>query len=201
MTWITTIAYAAAAGRLKSLYDRVKGPGDTIDAIMRAHSLRPHTMEGHMALYKYVLHHSANRTPKWFLETLGVHVSRLNGCAYCIDHHFAGVTRLVKDDARAQAIWRALETGQFEATFTAAQSAALHYAAVLTKTPTAVTEAMIDALRAAGLDDGMILEINQVIAYFAYANRTVLGLGVTTQGDILGLSPSNPDDADDWTHQ
>jgi len=64
-----------------------------------------------------------------------------------------------------------------------------------------VTEALIDALRATGLDDGMILEINQVTAYFAYANRTVLGLGVTTEGDILGLSPSNADDADDWTHQ
>ena len=201
MTWIATITYAAATGRLKTLYDRIKGPGDTIDAIMRAHSLRPHTMEGHMALYKHVLHHSANRLPNWFLETLGVHVSRLNGCAYCVDHHFAGVTRLVNDDARAEAIRRALETERFEGTFSAAESAALRYAGTLTKTPTAVTEAMIDALRATGLDDGMILEINQVTAYFAYANRTVLGLGVTTEGDILGFSPSNADDADDWTHQ
>lgn len=34
------------------------------------------------------------------------------------------------------------------------------------------------------------LEINQVVAYFAYANRTVLGLGVNTEGEILGLSPA-----------
>ena len=39
-----------------------------------------------------------------------------------------------------------------------------------------------------------------VTAYFAYANRTVLGLGVTTDGDILGLSP-NASDGDDWKHQ
>ena len=68
MTWIETVPYEAATGRLKTLYDRVKGPDDNVDNIMLAHSLRPHSMEGHMALYKSVLHHSANKVPKWFLE-------------------------------------------------------------------------------------------------------------------------------------
>ena len=57
MTWITTIAYDAASGTLLKLYDRIKGPGGNVDNIMLAHSLRPHTLEGHMSLYKYVLHH------------------------------------------------------------------------------------------------------------------------------------------------
>ena len=47
---------------------------------------------------------------------------------------------------------------------------------------------------------GEILEINQVCAYFAYANRTVLGLGVSTDGDIIGLSPNNSEDPEDWSH-
>ena len=64
-----------------------------------------------------------------------------------------------------------------------------------------MAEADVAALRAAGWDDGEILEINQVAAYFAYANRTVQGLGVTTEGDILGLSPNNSDDPDDWSHR
>ena len=29
----------------------------------------------------------------------------------------------------------------------------------------------------------------------------VLGLGVTTDGDILGLSPGNSDNPDDWSHR
>lgn len=33
MTWIKTVAYEDAAGRLKTLYDRVKGPGDNVDKI------------------------------------------------------------------------------------------------------------------------------------------------------------------------
>jgi hypothetical protein len=63
-----------------------------------------------------------------------------------------------------------------------------------------VTEATVVGLRAAGYDDGEILEINQVAAYFAYANRTVQGLGCSTKGEVLGLSPGNADDPDDWSH-
>jgi hypothetical protein len=55
-------------------------------------------------------------------------------------------------------------------------------------------------MRAAGYDDGEILEINHVTAYFAYANRTVLGLGCSTDGDILGLSPNQSDDPGNWSH-
>ncbi len=58
----------------------------------------------------------------------------------------------------------------------------------------------IDYLRKAGLEDGQILEINQVTAYFAYANRTVLGLGINKTGDIIGLSPNDGEDMDNWTH-
>ena len=58
----------------------------------------------------------------------------------------------------------------------------------------------IEILRAAGLDDGQILEINQVTAYFNYANRTVLGLGIDTDGDIIGLSPGDSSDPDNWSH-
>ena len=38
-----------------------------------------------------------------------------------------------------------------------------------------------------GLDDGQILEANQIICYFNYVNRSLNGLGVTTAGDIVGF--------------
>jgi len=189
MTWIATIAYDASEGSLRRLYDRVKGPGDNVDNIMLAHSLRPHAMEGHMALYKSVLHHAHNRLDRWLLEALGVYVSLLNGCGYCVEHHFTGMCRLLGDDTRGRAIRSALEAGAPERIFAGAELALMHYALRLTRTPAAVTADDIAHLRAAGLDDGRILEANQVIAYFAYANRTVLGLGVSTDGDILGLAP------------
>ena len=201
MTWINTVAYGDASGRLKQLYDRVKGPDDNVDNIMMAHSLRPHTMDGHMTLYKYALHHSANTVPKWFLEAIGVTVSHINRCSYCVEHHFTGMKRLLGDDGRADAMRAAIESGSFDAAFDTGQRAALVYARKLTESPASVDETDIEALRQAGFDDGQILEINQVTAYFAYANRTVLGLGVSTDGDILGLSPNNSDNPDDWSHR
>ncbi len=201
MAWIATVSYEDAAGKLKTLYDRVKGPDNNVDNIMMMHSLRPHTMEGHMAIYKYVLHHSDNTIPKWFLETLGVWVSSLNQCGYCVEHHFSGLQRLLNDDEKAAGIRSAIEARAIDqAPLDDSQKVAMEYARQLTENPAGISEALVGELRSAGYTDGEILEINQVSAYFSYANRTVLGLGCSTDGDILGLSPNNSDNPDDWNH-
>ena len=201
MSWIDTIAYEKADAKLKALYDRVKGPNNNVDNIMMMHSLRPHTMEGHMAIYKYVLHHRDNTIDKWFLETLGVWVSTLNKCEYCVEHHFAGLKRLLNDDKKATQIRSAIDTNKIEeAPLENCQKTAMEYARKLTHNPGSIREESIEKLRADGFTDGEILEINQVCAYFSYANRTVLGLGCSTKGDVLGLSPNNNDDPNDWGH-
>ncbi len=200
MAWIQTIPFSEAAGRLRQLYERVKGPDGKVDNILMLHALRPHTLEGHMKLYKNVLHHSGNTIPKWFLEVLGVYVSQLNACGYCVQHHFAGLKRLLDDDARAEAIREALSGERYEGVFEARERSALAYAKALTRHPPRSGEPLIREMRAQGYGDGEILEINQVTAYFAYANRTVTGLGATTEGDVLGLSPGDADDPDNWAH-
>jgi uncharacterized peroxidase-related enzyme len=201
MAWIRTVDYADSTGKLRRLYDRIKGPDDNVDNIMAVHSLRPHTLEAHMTVYKYILHHSANELPKRFLETVAVYVSLLNGCGYCVEHHFAGLRRLLADDARADAIFAALRADRPQDIFEGAELAMLRYTRTLTVAPATVTRSMLEELRGLDVDDGKILELNQVIAYFAYANRTVLGLGVDTVGDILGLSPNDSDNPDDWSHR
>ena len=200
MTWIETVAYGDSEDELRALYDRIKGPDDNVDNIMLAHSLRPHTMQGHMTLYKYVLHHPRNSLPKAYLEAIGVYVSLLNKCAYCVEHHFAGMARLLNDALRSDAIRQALQHRQPEDVFEGAELAGLQYAGKLTLAAAELTETDIDSLRKAGLDDGQILEINQVTAYFSYANRTVLGLGVSAAGDIIGLSPGDSQNPDNWSH-
>jgi len=201
MTWISTISYDEASGALKRLYERIKGPDNNVDNIMLAHSLRPHSMEGHMTLYKYVLHHPRNALPKSYLETIGVYVSLLNRCQYCVDHHFSGLSRLLSDDKRAAEIRSALDDHDPAAAFSGRELAGLQYAEQLTMGAAELAAEDIDKLRGAGFDDGEILELNQVTAYFAYANRTVLGLGVSTDGDIIGLSPGDSNDPGNWSHE
>ena len=64
--------------------------------------------------------------------------------------------------------------------------ALLEYAGKLTLRPAEMTEADADHLKATGLDDGEILEANQIICYFNYVNRSLNGLGVTTDNDVVG---------------
>ncbi|MEM1320657.1 MAG: peroxidase-related enzyme [Bacteroidota bacterium] len=199
MSWIKEIPYEEASPRLKKLYDRVSGGGQ-VDNVLKVHSLRPHTLTGHMYLYKNVLHNSNNTLPKWFLETIGVYVSWLNRCDYCVDHHSAGLSRLLADEEKAAGIHKALRDEQPEQYFEGRELAALQYAAQLTRQPATVQEADIEHLRNSGLTDGEILEVNQVCSYFCYVNRTVLGLGVDIAGEIIGLSPSDSDDPDNWSH-
>ena len=201
MSWISIISYENATGKLKKLYNRVKGPNNNVDNIMLAHSLRPHTMVGHMALYKNVLHNSENTIPKWFLETIGVYVSELNNCEYCVKHHLLGLERLLNDSEKFNNIQQNLQSKSFCKVFDTKYEKALNYAKLLTLKPNLVSKVDFDELLKEGFSEGEVLEINQVTAYFNYANRTVLGLGVNTDGDILGLSPNNSSDENNWNHQ
>ncbi len=189
MTWIDTVTYEDSSGYLREVYDQVKGPRGNLDNVMRVHSLRPHTMAGHSALYRSILHRSEYELPAWFLETLGVYTSMTNECDYSVSHHFEGLRRLVNDDERALAIRSALEQGRPEDVFSGKQLRLLQYARKLTREPASMVVSDVTQLRDAGASDGEILEANQVISYFNYSNRILNGLGVTTEGDVLGESP------------
>ena len=144
MSWIKTIPYESSSGYLRTLYDRVKGPDNNVDNIMMAHSLRPHTMDGHMVIYKNVLHHYSNSLPKWFLETIGVWVSLLNQCDYCVEHHFAGLKRLLNDDDRCDRLRQRLETSDIESLeLTPREKLALTYARQLTLKPAEMDASLV----------------------------------------------------------
>jgi uncharacterized peroxidase-related enzyme len=184
--WIRMIPLAEATGKLKEMYQRVTTPHGTVDNVMRAHSLRPHSMEGHLVLYKNVLHNPDNTLPFWFLEVVASYVSMTNRCDYSLTHHWTNARRLMKDEARAERVWQALSVAQPEQAFAGRELAFLNYARKLTADVGGMVKADFDAMRAAGCEDGEILEVNQVCAYFNYSNRLLNGLGVTTEGDAIG---------------
>jgi len=201
MAFIKVVSPQQAQGRLAKIFKQIQAPDGQVDNVLQIHSLRPHTLQGHMAIYKAVLHHTGNQVPEWYLEAIGVLVSRLNGCVYCASHHGEGLKRLLKSEGReSDAYLQALQQQIPAEPFTPAEQLGLTYAGKLTLTPGLIDAADIEALREAGFDDGEILELNQVAAYFAYANRTVSGLGVNTEGEKIGQSPATGDDNSGWSH-
>ncbi len=184
--WIRMISDEDADEHLRATLDLARTPHGTVDNVMRVHSLRPNTMKGHVILYRACLHDEANSIPMWFQEVISSYVSTLNTCPYSYANHWANARHLIGDDARADAIEAALKAHRPQDAFEGAQLAALIYAQKLTLSPGAMEEAEVNALKDVGWEDGEILEINQIVGYFNYANRLLNGLGVTTEGDVVG---------------
>ena len=183
---IEMIPVEKATGYLKEMYEKVKTPHGTVDNVMRVNSLRPRTMEGHVVLYRSVLHSPDNALPLWFLEIVASYTSIINQCAYSLSHHFANVRRLLQDERRSDVMYEALASRRPEKQFAGKELAILEYTRKLTEAVGRMDPGDVAALRAAGCTDGEILEVNQVCAYFNYSNRLLNGLGVTTEGDVIG---------------
>ena len=186
IAWIDIIEPEDATGDLKEAYQQVITPAGTVDNVMKAHSLRPHTMTGHVTLYRSVLHDPELTLPLWFLETVASYVSMTNNCAYSLTHHFRNARQLMQDDARADAVCAAMQAQRPEDVFAGKELELLRYARKLTAEAGAMESSDVEVCRAAGATDGEILEVNQVCAYFNYSNRLLNGLGVSTDGDSIG---------------
>ena len=184
--WIEMIPDEEADEALRDVLQLARTPHGTVDNVMRVHSLRPSTMRGHVVLYRAALHDDANTLPVWLQETISSYVSILNDCAYSLANHWANARHLIGDDRRADVIEKALRARRPEDAFSGAELAMLQYAAKLTLRPSDMVKADVDALKTVGVDDGQILEANQIICYFNYVNRSLNGLGVSTQGDVVG---------------
>ena len=64
------------------------------------------------------------------------------------------------------------------------RTAMLAYAVKLTRTPGAMDDADVEDLRTVGFSDRDILDITEVVGYYAYANRIADGLGIETESWI-----------------
>ena len=184
--WIKMIEDHEAKQELKEAFNLARTPHGTVDNVMRVHSLRPSTMKGHIVLYKSVLHDETNTIPKWFQETISSYVSILNNCAYSLDNHWKNASHLIDDNEKSDAIKKALDNKKPEEVFTGKELAILKYSEKLTINPSEMRKEDIQELKKNNVTDGEILEANQIICYFNYVNRTINGLGVTTEGDIVG---------------
>ena len=185
--WIKMISDKDADEELSEVLNLARTPHGTVDNVMRVHSLRPSTMKGHVTLYRAALHDESNTIPMWFQETISSYVSILNDCPYSYANHWKNAAHLMQDPTKANQVEIALNAKKPESHFVGAELVMLEYTEKLTLKPGKMVEADVIKLRDGGVDDGQILELNQIIGYFNYVNRLLNGLGVTTSGDTDGF--------------
>jgi uncharacterized peroxidase-related enzyme len=173
MAWIDTINERDANGSLKDQYAKLKDSRSGVDNILKIHSLNPESLDAHVQLYKTIMY---GKSPirRVNREMIAVLVSSINQCHYWITHHGEGLLKLTKDESLVHQIISDYKI----ANISPAQMAMLDYASKLTERPTDMILKDVERLRDVGYTDRGILDINQIVSYFAYVNRVADGLGV-----------------------
>ncbi len=172
MAWIQMIEEADATGELAELYAQEKIDWSK-DNPFKVQSLNPPSLKAHHLLFRTLMYGKSGLS-RAQREMIGVVVSVINQCRYCIVQHGEGLRRWTRDPKLVQQLiadYRA-------APLAAPDRAMLDYAAKLAREPWMVRESDVQTLREAGFSDADILDIAQVVGYLSYANRLADGLGV-----------------------
>ena len=187
IAWVGSVAPDDAQGRTREIYEGLERRNGRVHNLYRAHSLRPETMEGSDLLYQAVLHCADNALEAWRGELIATWTAALTRCRYAYLNHGANFVHHFPDRERGQRILDAMWTALPRAELDDRTLALLDYAGKLTLRPQEMDEGDVSALRAAGIDDGEIVEANQICASFNYYVRSLNGLG-TLLDEEVGLS-------------
>lgn len=173
MAWVRVINPEEATGELRGVYEDVGRRRGTIANVYRAGSLNAEALRAHLDLYMALLYRKGGLT-RAQRETIGVLVSSLNSCDYCVTHHSEALSRYEHSrsvEEISKGNLRAFPEGSKE-------RAMLEYCVKLTERPATMGKEDVDDLRDVGFDDPEIVDINLIASYFNFVNRVVSGLGV-----------------------
>jgi uncharacterized peroxidase-related enzyme len=175
--WIETIGWDHADGVLKEAYDwQAERLGEPTEFTMLG-SLYPDIVMERLRLYRAV-----EGCPSALADRerqLAAYVtSLLNGTTHCASGLRVKLRTL---DVRADVMAAIEKNPTAPATGDDRLDAVLAYAARLTAEPRSIDGQHVDALRAAGLSDLDIIDLNNIVAYYNYINRVANGLGLFTE--------------------
>lgn len=194
MAWIDIIDLDDAPDDLRVLYDEIIDARGKVSNILKVHSLNPSAMAAHLELYDTLLF-GTSELRRAEREAIAVVVSAENDCTYCVKHHAEALA----------AYWERPRVDRMATDFRSVDEldeslrVACSVAAKLTRTPDAMSEQDVEALREGGWSDRSVLDIVLITAYFNFVNRIAMGLGVeTTPEEVTGYDydPGSARDAD-----
>jgi len=182
MPYIKTIEPGDATGELKEIYENLVQTRGKLAEIHKIQSLNPEALTAHMDLYMAVMF-GKSPLKRYQREMLGVVVSAANKCDYCINHHEQALLAYWKDEEKT----RLLTDDRQALSLPEADRLLCDLAQQLTLNSHSSYKTEILKLMEIGLCDRTVLDAVQVIAYFNFVNRMVLGLGVTfSEEEIKG---------------
>jgi uncharacterized peroxidase-related enzyme len=164
-----TIADALAASQ--PLLEAVKKQLGVVPNMFRLVSSSPTALEGYLGLSGTL---SEGKLPAQTRERIALAVAEINACDYCLSAHTYLARNLAKLDDVEITANRSGQSNDLKA------DAAVRFAAKITKERGRVAESDLEAVRAAGYDDGQIIEIVLHVALNVWTNY----INVVGQTDI-----------------
>lgn len=175
MPWISTIPPEEATGPLAEAYNWQAARLGHPTEFTQLGSLEPDLVHARLVLYRASERASSALTESQ--RTLAGHVaSAVNRTPHCVSRSAIKLRELGFDADQIAAV----ESGRFEV-LPDVEAAIARYADKLTRDPGAMSEDDIIALRAVGLGDHELLDLNNQVAHLNYTNRVANGLGLLTR--------------------
>ena len=174
MAWIETVGWDDSEGQLRAAYDwQAASLGEPAEFTMLG-SLYPAIVEERLRLYRAV-EGCPSGLSQIERQAAALVASSINGTDHCASGLRLKLASLGMADGTITAI---VDAPADAVTGDERLDAILAHAAKLTGRPTEMTEADVEELRAVGLSDLDVLDLNNMVAYYNYINRVVMGLGL-----------------------
>ncbi len=154
-----TVADAPAAAQ--PILDAVGRQFGTVPNLFRLVATSPAALQGYVALIEALGH---GTLPAATRERIALAVAEINGCGYCLAAHTALGRKLARLDDAEIAANRAGTSTDPKA------DAAVRFAAAVTRQRGHVDDAALGAVKAAGYDDGQVIEIVLHVALNTWTN-------------------------------
>jgi uncharacterized peroxidase-related enzyme len=177
MVWITTIPWTDAEGVLREAYDwqaeRLGAPAE----FTQLGSLYPEIVYERLRMYRAV-EGCPSGLSDVERQAAALATSAVNRTAHCASGLRLKLGALGADAAWIDAMWEDPDTA---ASGDGRLDAIVRHAVLLSRRPGDVRAADLDALRAHGLSDLDLLDLNNMVAYYNYVNRVANGLGLHSE--------------------
>jgi len=157
----TPVAIDAAPAASRPLLEAVKKQLGVVPNLFRLVSNSPAALEGYLGLMGAL---NKDKLPAPTRERIALAVAELNGCSYCLSaHSYLGKTLAKLDDAEIAA-------NRSGASNDPKADAAVRFAVTVARQRGHVNEDDLRAVKAAGYDDGQVIEIVLHVALNTWTN-------------------------------
>jgi uncharacterized peroxidase-related enzyme len=181
ISWFPVVDEASMAPEVRELSAKALEKTGVVPNVFRVYAWRPERFLKWFSHFRDVMRESTGLSAA-DREMIGVVVSAENRCLYCMIAHGAELRQLLGDARLADTI--AIDYRR--ANLDAKRRAMCDFAVRLTRTPSSVSEADVQALRECGLTEEDVWDVAEVAAMFNFSNRMASASGMRPNAEYYG---------------